>query len=419
MLDIKYIYANLEKIKENLLKRNQKKLIKDIETVILLYDKRTPLIKEIDTKRNFVNKKSKEIGKFKSEGQDISQITKEMKNISSEIKIIENDLKKIEKHINNILLSVPNLIQDDVPIGKDETDNKVVRYWGNKPSFNYTPLAHWDIAEKNDIIDFKRAAKLSGSRFVLYKGIGAKLERALINFMLDIHTKEHNYTEFIPPFMVNSKTMTGTGQLPKFAEDLFKIENNDYYLIPTAEVPLTNIHSDEILDEDMLPLNYTAYTPCFRSEAGSWGKDTRGLIRLHQFNKVELVKIVKPADSNAELEKLTNDAEKILQLLNIHYRVIMLSSGDTGFSSSKTYDIEVWLPGMNEYREISSCSNCLDFQARRANIKYRNKKTKKTEFVHTLNGSGLAVGRTFLAILENYQNPDHTFNIPEVLNKYL
>ncbi len=419
MLDIKYIYNNREEIKENLKKRNQEDLITDIDKVIELYDKRAPLIREIEDKRNFVNKKSKEIGKLKSSGQDISSITKEMKEISNEIKKTEEELRAINDNINSILLNIPNIMQEDAPIGKDETANKVIRYWGKKPEFDFKPLPHWEIAEKNDLIDFKRGTKLSGSRFVLYKGEGAKLERALINFMLDIHTNQHNYTEFIPPFLVNTKTMTGTGQLPKFKEDLFKIENNDYYLIPTAEVPLTNIHSNEILNEEQLPLYYTAYTPCFRSEAGSWGKDTRGLIRLHQFNKVELVKLVKPEDSNKELEKLTAEAEKILQLLGIHYRVVLLSTGDTGFSSSKTYDIEVWLPGMNEYREISSCSNCLDFQARRANIRYRNKETKKTEFVHTLNGSGLAVGRTFLAILENFQNKDGSFSIPEVLKKYL
>ncbi len=305
-----------------------------------------------------------------------------------------------------------------MPEGKDETGNKVAKHWKEKPDFKFTPKPHWEIAEKNNIIDFKRGTKLSGSRFVLYNDMGAKLERALINFMLDIHIKEHNYKEFIPPFIVSEKTMTGTGQLPKFKEDLFKLEGTDQYLIPTAEVPLTNIHSDEILQEDLLPLYYTAYTPCFRSEAGSWGKDTRGLIRLHQFNKVELVKIVKPDKSNDELEKLLKEAEKILQLLDIHYRIVILSSGDTGFSSYMTYDIEVWLPGMKDYREISSCSNCTDFQARRANIKYKTK-DNKSKFVHTLNGSGLAVGRTLVAILENYQTEDGSLTIPEVLKKYI
>ncbi len=419
MLDIKFIVNNSEKVIKNLEKRNQINLIDKIKDVISLYNKRVDILKDIEKKRNYVNTRAKEIGKLKKEGKDISTITEEMKKVKEEIKKSDSELKDLNEKINIILLNIPNIVQDDVPVGKDESCNKVIRYWGEKPEFNFKPIPHWEIAEKNDIVDFKRATKLSGSRFSLYKGLGAKLERALINFMLDIHTSEHNYTEIIPPFLVNEKTMTGTGQLPKFKEDLFKIEGWDYYLIPTAEVPLTNIHSNEILEEETLPLYYTAYTPCFRSEAGSWGKDTRGLIRLHQFNKVELVKIVKPEESNNELEKLTNEAEKILQLLNIHYRVVSLSTGDLGFSSSKTYDIEVWLPGMNEYREISSCSNCTDFQARRANIRYRKKDTKKVELVHTLNGSGLAVGRTFLAILENYQQEDGTFKIPEILKKYL
>ncbi len=419
MLDLKFISQNKETVFDMLKKRNQENLIPDIETMMTQYNHRNELQTQCDDLRNQRNTQSKKIGLIKIAGGDINIISNEVKNINHEINQYEKKIETMTENINKILYIIPNILDKKVPLGKDETFNKVIRTWGEKPKFNFQPLPHWDIAEKNDLIDFKRASKLSGSRFVLYKNNGAKMERALINLMLEVHTTHHNYQEYITPFMVNEKTMTGTGQLPKFKEDLFKVENYNYYLIPTAEVPLTNIHSDEILDETDLPLYYTAYTPCFRSEAGSWGKDTRGLIRLHQFNKVELVKIVKPEDSENELEKLVNEAEKILQLLNIHYRVVALSSGDTGFASSFTYDIEVWLPGMDAYKEISSCSNCTDFQARRANIKFKRKSTGKTEFVHTLNGSGLAIGRTFLAILENYQMQDGTFTLPELLKKYL
>ncbi len=419
MLDIKFIINNKETVKEMLEKRNAGDEIPKIDKIAELYDKRNLLIQESDELKHSRNATSKEIGKIKAQGQDISDISKKVKEINEKIKNIDIELKEVNDDINKIILSIPNILDDRVPVGKDDTFNKVIRKWGEKPKFKFEPRAHWDILENHGIVDFKRAAKLAGSRFALYKGLGAKIERALINFMLDVHLTEHNYIEFIPPFMVNEATMTGTGQLPKFKDDLFKIEGFDYYLIPTAEVPLTNIHSGEILEEDNLPLYYTAYTPCFRSEAGSWGKDTRGLIRQHQFNKVELVKIVKPEDSEKELNKLVEEAEKILQLLNIHYRVVMLSTGDTGFSSSLTYDIEVWLPGQDRYREISSCSNCKDFQARRANIKFRRKDTGKTEFVHTLNGSGLAVGRTFIAIIENFQKEDMSFEIPDILKKYM
>ena len=419
MLNLKFICEQKEIVIEMLKKRNQQSLIPEIEKLVENYNKKNQCQTQIDEFRNQRNIKSKEIGKIKSSGQDITAISEEVKKINTEVKTLEEEMEKITTDINSILFIIPNIISEQVPVGKDETANKVIRYWGEKPKLDFEAKPHWEIAENNNIIDFKRGTKLSGSRFVLYNNDGAKLERALINFMLDVHTREHNYLEFIPPLMVSSKTMTGTGQLPKFKEDLFKAENFDLYLIPTAEVPLTNIHSDEVLDEEQLPLYYTAYTPCFRSEAGSWGKDTRGLIRLHQFNKVELVKIVHPQNSFDELEKLTINAEKILQLLNLHYRVVALSSGDIGFSSVLTYDLEVWLPGMNSYREISSCSNCTDFQARRANIKYRDKATNKLEFVHTLNGSGLAVGRTLVAVLENYQTKDGKYLIPEVLKKYL
>ncbi len=419
MLDIKFIVNNKSLVIENLKKRGNENLIPCIEELEEIYKKRNKLIQETDSLKAKRNQQSKLIGRLKKEGKDVTPVFKEMKELKQKIETLDKELNFLEERKKELLLGIPNILDERVPYGKDETQNVVVRMWGKKPDFDFKPRPHWEIAEKTGIIDFKRAVKLAGSRFALYKGLGAKLERALINFMLDVHLKEHGYTEFLPPFIVNSKTMTGTGQLPKFKEDLFKIEGYDYYLIPTAEVPLTNIHAEEILDEDMLPLYYTAYTPCFRSEAGSWGKDTRGIMRQHQFNKVELVKITKPEDSMKELDKLVNEAEKILQLLGIHYRVVLLCSGDTGFSSSITYDIEVWLPGEGRYREISSCSNCKDFQARRAGIRFRRKDTKKVEFVHTLNGSGLAVGRTVIAILENYQTSDGNFEIPEILNKYI
>ncbi|MBU1078709.1 MAG: serine--tRNA ligase [Spirochaetes bacterium] len=418
MLDIRYISENMDKVKTMLEKRNQVKFFADVEDMIKKYQEKNKVQHESDSLRNQRNEKSKQIGKIKADGKDISKISEEVKKINEETKSLEQDLVQYNEKINKVLYYIPNMLDDIVPRGKDETFNKVIRAHGKKPEFKFKPKPHWDIAEENNIIDFKRGTKLAGSRFVLYNSRGAALERALINFMLDIQTKEHGYKEFIPPFMVNEKTMTGTGQLPKFKEDLFKIEGSDHYLIPTAEVPLTNIHSDEVLKEEDLPLYYTAYTPCFRSEAGSWGKDTRGLIRLHQFNKVELVKIVHPDNSEKELDSMVADAEKILQMLDIHYRIVALSSGDIGFSSSLTYDIEVWLPGVEAYREISSCSNCRDFQARRANIKFKSSKGK-TEFVHTLNGSGLAIGRTLVAILENFQTIDGDFTIPEVLKKYL
>lgn len=419
MLDIRFVCENIDSVKKMITKRGQGALFNEVKKMVDNYLFKNKIQQELDILRNQRKEKSKEIGKIKAKGTDISGISKEVKKVNKDIKVKEEKISIISMEINKILMEIPNFLNDEVPEGCDETFNKVIRYWGDKPEFKFKPNPHWEIAQKNNVIDFKRGVKLSGSRFVLYKERGAQLERALINFMLDIQTKQHHYIEFIPPFMVNEQTMTGTGQLPKFKEDLFKIEGYNYYLIPTAEVPLTNIHSNEILDKDELPFYYTAYTPCFRSEAGSWGKDTRGLIRLHQFNKVELVKIVHPDESKDELKKLVQDAEKILQLLNIHYRVVILSSGDTSFSSAVTYDIEVWLPGMNAYREISSCSNCTDFQARRANIKYKSKEGGKPEFVHTLNGSGLAVGRTLVAILENYQTEDGGFTIPDILKKYL
>jgi len=328
-------------------------------------------------------------------------------------------LKEIEAKLKEILLTIPNMPADDVPVGKDEEDNPVIRTVGEPKKFNFTPQAHWDIGEKLGILDFERAAKVTGARFAFYKGLGSRLERSVYNFMLDVHTSKHGYTEIFPPYIVNKESMTGTGQLPKFAEDMFKIEGLDYYLIPTAEVPVTNYHRGEILDGEELPIKYCAYSACFRAEAGSAGRDTRGLIRQHQFNKVELVKFTKPEDSWTELDKLTNDAEEILQLLKLPYHVVRLCTGDIGFSSATTYDLEVWIPAANCYREISSCSNFLDFQARRADIKFRRSPKEKPEYVHTLNGSGLAVGRTVCAILENYQNEDGSVTIPDVLIPYM
>ncbi|WP_457569475.1 serine--tRNA ligase [Desulfurobacterium sp.] len=419
MLDIKEIRKDPEKIKEKLSLRNPE-LPKKLEALLEIDRKRREIITELESLKALRNKLSKEIGALYREKKvdEANLKKKQAEEASAKSKELEEILKNVEAEFNKLILAIPNIPHETVPVGKDETENVPVRYWGEKPEFDFEPVPHWEIAEKLDILDFERATKLAGSRFVIYKKWGAKLERALINFMLDLHTEEHGYEEIIPPFMVNTKTLTGTGQLPKFAEDLYKIEGEDLWLIPTAEVPLTNIHSGEILPEKELPKYYTAYTPCFRKEAGSHGKDVRGIMRLHQFNKVELVKIVHPDESYKELEKLVSEAEKVLQLLNLHYRVVALCTGDLGFSAAKTYDIEVWIPSQNRYREISSCSNCEDFQARRAMIRFRDKEGK-TRFVHTLNGSGLAVGRTVIAILEQYQQKDGSVIIPDVLRKYL
>ncbi|WP_456396713.1 serine--tRNA ligase [Desulfurobacterium sp.] len=419
MLDIKEIRKNPEKIKERLSLRNPE-LTEKVDALIEVDKKRREIIKELESLKALRNKLSKEIGKLFREKkiEEANQKKREAEKASERTRSLEDQLKAVEEKFNSLILSIPNIPHETVPVGKDETENVPIKYWGEKPEFDFEPIPHWNIAEKLDILDFERATKLAGSRFVIYKKWGAKLERALINFMLDLHTEEHGYEEIIPPFMVNTKTLTGTGQLPKFADDLYKIEGEDLWLIPTAEVPLTNIHSGEILPEKELPKYYTAYTPCFRKEAGSHGKDVRGIMRLHQFNKVELVKVVHPDESYKELEKLLNEAEKVLQLLNLHYRVVALCTGDLGFSAAKTYDIEVWIPSQNRYREISSCSNCEDFQARRAMIRFRDREGK-TRFVHTLNGSGLAVGRTVIAILEQYQQKDGSVIIPDVLRKYL
>ena len=415
MLDIRFIIENLDLLKTKL---NQRNTNIDIDKIIELDKKRRQKIFETEELKKKRNSTSKEIGILKKSGKDISEISAEMKKVSANISKLDTELKEILEQLNKLLLTIPNILDDSVPVGSNEEDNVFYKDWGEKPSFDFEPRPHWEIAENLKLVDFEKGAKLAKSRFSVYTGLGAKLERALINFMLDIQTK-NGYTEIIPPYLVNAKTMTGTGQLPKFEEDLFKCERDELYLIPTAEVPLTNLNANEILKESELPLKYTAYTPCFRREAGSYGKDVRGLIRQHQFNKVEIVKLVKPETSDNELELLLENAEEVLQLLGLHYRVMTLCSGDVGFSSAKTYDIEVWLPGQNCYREISSCSNFKDFQARRANIKYRPQDSKKAEFVHTLNGSGLAVGRTFLAILENYQQSDGSIIIPKALRNYM
>lgn len=418
MLDLKFVRENREKVTSEIKKRG---VDLDLEDLIRYDDKRKEFSKKADELKAKKNKVSDEIGKLKREGkEDVAEDKREeMKGISYEIKELDERIKRCEDSIAEILLLIPNLPDASVPVGHDETGNVEVKKWGEPAKFSFESKAHWDIGEELDIIDFERAGKITGARFALYKGAGALLERSLINFMLNLHTKEHGYTEVLPPFMVNRASMTGTGQLPKFEKELFKVENDDYFLIPTAEVPVTNIHRDEILEGDKLPIYYTAYTPCFRREAGSYGKDTRGLIRQHQFNKVELVKFVKPEDSYNELESLLLNAEEVLKRLNLPYRVIVLCTGDMGFAAAKTYDIEVWLPGQNKYREISSCSNFIDFQARRANIRFRREQKAKLEYVHTLNGSGLAVGRTLVAILENYQQEDGTVIVPEALRHHM
>jgi len=419
MLDIRYVRENLDTIEKML---ESRQLNFDLTTFKILDDKRRNLIKKTEELRAERNSLSQEIGKKKREGVEDSlllPLKEKVNTLAKEIKKIELELNNIEAQHKHMLLTIPNIPHSSVPYGKSSEDNVEVRKFGEPRKFDFEPKPHWEIGEKLDIIDFQRAGKLTGARFSILKNLGARLERALINFMLEIHTEKHGYIEMLPPFIVNKDSMTGTGQLPKFAEDLFKLENWDYYLIPTAEVPVTNYFRDEIIPEEKLPIYFTAYTPCFRAEAGSYGKDTKGLIRQHQFDKVELVKFVHPETSYDELEKLTNDAEKILQELELPYRVVVLCTGDLGFASAKTYDIEVFLPSYGGYKEISSCSNFEDFQARRMNIKYRIKGSNKTNFVHTLNGSGLAVGRTLAAILENYQNEDGSVTIPNALRKYM
>ncbi len=416
MLDIKRIREDFEGVKARVEFRGKGDF--GIGNVKKYDEQRRELLAEVEAMKNRQNTVSREIPKMKKAGEDTTEIMAEMKELSAKIKEMDGRLSEIEGNLRTALLNVPNTPYKDVQFGEDDTDNVELRRYEEPTSFDFEPKAHWDIGEDLGILDFERAAKISGARFTVYKGLGARLERAVINFMLDLHTEQQGYTEILPPFMVNRAAMTGTGQLPKFEEDMFYVPQKDFFLIPTAEVPVTNLRANEIMDEAELPLYYTAYTPCFRAEAGSAGRDTRGLIRQHQFNKVEMVKFVAPETSYDELEKLTADAEEILKLLKIPYRVVRLSSGDLGFSSAMTYDIEVWMPSYGRYVEISSCSNFEDFQARRAGIRFRREKGKP-EFVHTLNGSGLAVGRTVAAILENYQQADGSVVIPEVLKPYM
>ncbi len=416
MLDIKYLRENIEEAERRLKTRGGSI---DLAPLKELDEKRRALIIEAEALKAKRNAVSQEIGRLKKDKKDATELMAGMQEVSARIKELDAETAACEKDLEDFLLTVPNLPHPSVPVGRDETENPVTRSWGTPREFTFDPREHTEIGEALGIIDFERAGKLSGARFSLLKGAGAHLERALINFMLDLHTTQHGYTEVLPPFMVKKEGFVGTGQLPKFEEDLFKIEGWEHYLVPTAEVPVTNIHREEILDEETLPVLYTAYTPCFRKEAGSYGKDVKGLIRLHQFNKVELVKFCAPETSYDELEKLTNNAEEVLQRLGLPYRVVTLCTGDIGFSSAKTYDLEVWLPGQGRYREISSCSNFEDFQARRANIRMRPKQGGKTRYVHTLNGSGLAVGRTLVAVVENYQNEDGSVTVPEVLRPYM
>lgn len=415
MLDIKLIREDKEKINE-LLKRRNPEL--SVDEIIEIDQKRREAQFKADEVRAQRKTMSQQIGAMKKQGEDTTAIQEEVKLLGDKIKELEELESELETSQKNLLLTIPNTPDENSPIGTDDSCNKVIKKWGEPSSFSFTPKAHWDIAQERELVDFERGVKISESRFVLYTGKGSVLERAIINFYLDLHTQEHGYKEIMPPILVNSKAMTGTGQLPKFAEDMYKCADDDLYLIPTAEVPVTNIYADEILKEDDLPYYMAAYTPCFRREAGSAGKDTRGLIRLHQFNKVELVKICVPEKSQKEHEKLTQNAERALELLGLPYQRVELCTGDLGFSAKKCYDIEVWLPSYNAYKEISSCSNFGDFQARRANIRYKENTTGKNQFVHTLNGSGLAVGRTFAAILENYQQEDGSVVVPEVLRKY-
>jgi seryl-tRNA synthetase len=415
MLDMVWVRDHLDALEAAL--RNRGARI-DLREFRRLDEERRSALREVEQLKARRNKVSDEIARLKKAKQDAQALIDEMRAAGERIKALDARVSEAEPALEAFLLTLPNLPDAGVPVGRGAADNVEVRRWGAPPRFDFEPLPHWEIGTRLGILDFERAAKIAGARFAVYTGAGARLERALINFMLDLHTRENGYTEVLPPFMVNAKAMTGTGQLPKFEEDLFKIEKTGYYLIPTAEVPLTNLHREETLDGGRLPISYAAYTPCFRSEAGSYGKDVKGLIRQHQFNKVELVKFARPEESFAALERLTADAETVLQRLGLPYRVVTLCTADMGFASAKTYDLEVWLPSYNAYREISSCSNCTDFQARRAAIRFRRQPAAKAEFVHTLNGSGLAVGRTLIAILENFQRQDGGVAIPETLRPY-
>lgn len=416
MLDAKLIRAKPQVVEAALEKRN---ISGALDRFIALDEERRSILAKVEELKGFRNNASLEVGRMKKNDLEATALIEQVRRVGVEIKTLDEQLKAIEANLDNILLNIPNMPHESVPVGLDENDNVEMRRWGVPRTFDFKAKAHWDLGPELDVLDFERAAKLSGARFTVYKGAGARLERAVINFYLDVHTGQHGYREILPPFMVSADCMTGTGQLPKFAEDMFKVEGREMYLVPTAEVPLTNLYREEILDGAQLPIYLTAYTPCFRAEAGSHGRDTRGVIRQHQFNKVELVKITAPEHSYEELEKLTRDAERVLQLLLLPYRVVLLSTGDMGFSSAKTYDLEVWMPSYQGYKEISSCSNCEDFQARRANIRFRPDAKSRPQYVHTLNGSGVAVGRTVAAILENYQEADGSVVIPEALCPYM
>lgn len=416
MIDIKFIRENTDIVKNNLINRHNDF---DLDEVLSLDQKRRELLQETEKLKSKRNSESKNIAKAKKNGEDATLAIEAMRKVGQRISEIDSELNLVEEKLNNLLLHIPNIVDESVPVGKDDSENPEIRRWGKPREFKFPIKAHYELGESLKMLDFERAGKVSGARFSFYIDAIAKLERAVYNFMLDLHTVEGTFTEVIPPYIINESSMTGTGQLPKFADDMYKVEGESMYMTPTAEVPLTNYFANEILDADILPVHFTALTPCFRKEAGSAGKDTRGLIRQHQFQKVEMVKYCKPEDSKDELESLTNEAEKVLQQLNLPYRVVCLCTGDIGFSASKTYDVEVWMPAQNKYREISSCSNCLDFQARRANIRFRREKGSKPEFVHTLNGSGLAVGRTVAAIMENYQQEDGSIIIPEKLRPYM
>lgn len=419
MLDIKRIRNNLKGVKEAMKIRGEAFDIGMLDKVAELDERRRQIILEVESLKNERNTKSQEIPKLKKAGQSVAAVMAEMKGLADRIKGFDEELSKVDEEIEYLLLRIPNVPHPDVPKGDTDEDNIEIRRWGEPEKFDFEVKAHWDLGMDLGILDFERAGKITGARFTMYKGLGARLERACINFMLDLHTDKHEYTEILPPFMVNRRSMTGTGQLPKFEEDAFKVTDTDFFLVPTAEVPVTNMYRDEILDGESLPIKHVAYTACFRSEAGSAGRDTRGLIRQHQFNKVELVKFANPETSYEELEKLTRDAEEVLRMLEIPYRVVLICSGDLGFTAAKKYDIEIWMPSYGKYVEISSCSNFEDFQARRANIKFRPNPKEKPQYIHTLNGSGLAIGRTVAAILENFQQPDGSIKIPKVLVPYM
>ncbi|SFS37723.1 serine--tRNA ligase [Marininema halotolerans] len=417
MLDIKVLRSDMETVRARLAHRGED--ISGLDSIMQLDKDRRRYLQETEELKSRRNTVSKEIAQKKKAGEDASESILEMRTVGDRIKELDGHLRQVEESLHKTLLTLPNIPHESVPVGASEEENVPVRHWGKPRSFTFEAKPHWDLAKELDLLDFERAAKVTGSRFVFYKGLGARLERALMNFMLDLHTGEHGYTEMIPPYMVNRTSMTGTGQLPKFAEDAFAVEGTEYFLIPTSEVPVTNFHGDEILNAKDLPKKFAAYSANFRSEAGSAGRDTRGLIRTHQFNKIELVKMVRPEDSYNELDSLVENAEKVLQLLGLPYQVLMMCTADLGFTAAKKYDLEVWLPSSDTYREISSCSNFEDFQARRANIRFRREVGSKPEFIHTLNGSGLAIGRTVAALIENYQQEDGSILIPEVLRPYL